>query len=196
MCKRIDLFPSSLNFTDSQPTPLMKTTFEVSTEGVLILSTQNALKTYFSDKEFDYRYPEGLMSLINLGIASIIATDSGDELKVVVTDEAIPADDSFKRVGQYHLRVGEGDSIYVLSHAAFTQICDWHKGDIAAYNFFEEPQQTSELRAGEYEVTFYARETELDEEVEEEEEYELEVLIHFKPSTQGAPRKVETLLRI
>ena len=52
----------------------------LNTEGVLIFANITKCKAYYSDKEFDYNYPEGLSELVQQGIVHIITTDEAVEV--------------------------------------------------------------------------------------------------------------------
>ncbi|THF53175.1 hypothetical protein E6C50_02945 [Flavobacterium supellecticarium] len=106
----------------------------LNTEGVLIFANITKCKAYYSDKEFDYNYPEGLSELVQQGIVHIITTDEAVE----VVNFAFDTDEIDLDMWDYHdsynyLKVDEGDEIRAISHADFTQMCHHYKGDLEAF---------------------------------------------------------------
>jgi hypothetical protein len=175
----------------------MKKEFNICSEGVLVLASKTGLAEYYADKKFDYDYPEGLMGLINSGIISAITTESGEELKVRITDQDITDLESFEKIGLYNLNIQTEDSIYILGHAEFTQICNWKKGKIEDYDFPESPVFISDFKTGWYEITIFAKEVEFDDEEEEEEfQFEIEVILHFKSIINQSIAQLDDVLRI
>lgn len=175
----------------------MQQTYLVSTEGVFIMTSSKGLAQYYADKNFDYAYPEGLFDLIRAGIATVITTESGDELNVLITDEPTIELDGFESIGTYPFQVLTEDAVFFLNHAEFTQICDNNRGDIQTFDFWEAPQQIDPFPEGVYELDFYFKEIDLEEEEEEENpEYELELLIHVRPQNGSiASKTIENILR-
>lgn len=103
------------------------------TEGVLIIANTNKCKEYYSDKEFNYDYPEGLANLLQKGIIHIITTDEDVEQIDFTFDKEEIDLGTWKYHDSYnYLSVGSGDEIRLISHAAFTQMCHNHKGDLDA----------------------------------------------------------------
>jgi hypothetical protein len=122
--------------------------FEKETEGVLLICSKKGLKKYFADKEFDYNFPEGILPLINNGSVIALTTESSDEIKGEFIDIAMNEYKGYQLAGEQNLYIDEEDEIYVLSHAEFTQICDNHKGDIDAFDFWNEKIVFKNLRPG------------------------------------------------
>lgn len=101
------------------------------TEGVMIIANITKCRKYYADKEFDYRYAEGLEELIKSGIIHIVTTDEDVEVVELTFDKEDINPESFKYLQSYnYLDVGQGDEIRAISHADFTQMCDTHKGNL------------------------------------------------------------------
>lgn len=122
--------------------------FEKETEGVLVLCSKIGLQKYFADKEFDYTFPEGILPLVNLGIVVALVTESGDEVKGKVIDEAMNEYKGYRLLGQQNLFIEEEDELYVLSHSEFTQICSNNKGAIDSFSFWNDKIMVKGIRAG------------------------------------------------
>lgn len=131
--------------------------FETETEGVLILVSKKGLYQYYQDKEFEYRYPEGLLPAINAGVILPITTESTDTIEVILRSEEDFDSIEGTEFGQCKLFLEEEDSLQLLNHADFTMICDYHKGNIDAYNFYEEQQVVDSLKQGWYLVTLLGK---------------------------------------
>ncbi|OJJ18672.1 hypothetical protein BKI52_23990 [marine bacterium AO1-C] len=173
----------------------MTQAFNVSTEGVLVLCTQAGLKGYYQDKTFDYDYPEGILPLINQGIALAITTESGDVVCLKVTFDTPSDVSSFQDLGTYQIQVQAENTLLFLDHATFTQICDWHKGDISKYEFDEtyNPKVTLEdVPAGWYQVTVYGQTLD---EFEEKECY-IEMILIFTPINHQTNLKIKDIAAI
>ena len=158
-------------------------TYNVSTEGVLLLCAQVGLKNYYQNKAFDYDYPEGILPLINQGIALAITTESGDEVCVQVTLNDSPNITDFQDLGTYQLEVQANDALFFLDHATFTQICDGLRGDINQYEFDDtySPKVALEnLPTGWYQVQAYGKPLD---DFEEKQCY-LEMIFRFMPIAQ------------
>ena len=63
--------------------------FDKETEGVLVICSKIGLMNFFADKEFDYSFPEGILPLVNRGIVVALVTESCDEVKGKIMDEAM-----------------------------------------------------------------------------------------------------------
>lgn len=122
--------------------------FEKETDGVLIICSKIGLKKFYSDKEFDYDFPDGILPLINLGIIIALVTESSEEIKGKVFDGAMDDYKGYNLVGEQNLFIEEDDELFVLSHSEFTQICSNHKGDIEKFSFWNEQIFIKDLRAG------------------------------------------------
>jgi hypothetical protein len=85
--------------------------FELDTSGVLLVVAKSALKAAFATTPFNYDFPEGLIDA---------STENTAGFTLLATQKFYAAAD---------------DEIVVLSHSEFTQIADWHKGDMDAYAF-------------------------------------------------------------
>lgn len=103
------------------------------TEGVMIIANITKCKAYYANKDFDYRYAEGLEELIKGGIIHIVTTDEDVEVVELTFDKSDINPDTFKHLESYNfLSVDKGDEVRAISHADFTQMCDAHKGDFNA----------------------------------------------------------------
>jgi hypothetical protein len=100
-------------------------------EGVMILASSNKLKQYYSEREFDYDFPEGIRDLIAANY--IIAVNSSDfEYSTIIELEQI----SNLKFGYFNtLEFESKDELLVLHHGDFTMICDKHKGDYKSYGW-------------------------------------------------------------
>ena len=102
----------------------MSEKFNLSTEGVLIIASSNALKKKYNTQEFDYNFPEGLDELIKQNLLVAITHSGGDYLIA----ECIYSKDldylEFDKVIEQSIKLSEDDELLVLSHAEFTMICD------------------------------------------------------------------------
>ena len=173
----------------------MNQDFNVSTEGVLILVGQSGLKNYYQDKPFDYDYPEGILPLLNQGIALVITTESGDEICLKVTLVAPPNISDFQDLGTYQMEVHPQDTLYLLDHATFTQICDGHQGDINQYEFDDtyNPRVTlQDIPPGWYRVQAYGKALD---DFEEKECY-LEMVFVFTSIDQPATTVLHDVMAI
>jgi len=102
------------------------------TEGVLILANVNKLKEFYSDKEFNYSYPEGLEELIRSGIIHVVTTEETVEnLNFTYNENEISTDDWALYESNNYISV----EVRLLSHADFTRMCSEKRGDY--YSFFE-----------------------------------------------------------
>jgi hypothetical protein len=101
------------------------------TEGVLIIANITKCKEYYSDKEFDYNYPDGLADLLTKGIIHIVTTDEDVEQIDFTFDKEEIDLDSWEYQDSYNfLKVATGDEIRLISHASFTRMCANHNGDL------------------------------------------------------------------
>lgn len=100
-------------------------------EGVMILASSNKLKQYYSEREFDYNFPEGIRDLIAANY--IIAVNSLDyEYSTIIELEKI----SNLEFGYFNtLELDSNDELLVLHHGDFTMICDKHHGDYKSYGW-------------------------------------------------------------
>ncbi|WP_196888982.1 hypothetical protein [Aureivirga sp. CE67] len=128
--------------------------FEVdTTEGVLVLASKKRLKDYYTDRNFDYGYPEGLLDAINKGIILPITTESQDFILTnFIFDET---DINGLEIGQCKLFLEENDTLQIMNFVDFTMICDYNSGDIDAYDFYFEEQYIKELKKGWYIINIY-----------------------------------------
>jgi hypothetical protein len=123
--------------------------FEKETDGVLLLCSKRGLKKYFSDKEFNYDFPEGILPLLNSGIALAVITESGED----VTGELRIMEGMNDKIGyeiacENKFYVEDDDEIFILSHSEFTQVCSNNKGDLDTFEFWNEKIIKSDLTAG------------------------------------------------
>jgi hypothetical protein len=134
--------------------------FEKDSAGVLLLCSKKGLKNYFSDKEFDYDFPEGILPLQDAGIIVGVVTESGEEVAGKICDYD-PAD--FQDLSEYpmyspqKLYLAEADELLVLAHSEFTQICSNHQGDADVFKFWNEKISYEQLPKGWYLLTTYAK---------------------------------------
>ncbi len=106
----------------------------LNTEGVLIFANITKCKNYYSDKEFNYDYPDGLSELLKQGIIHIITTDEAVEQVDFVFDKNEIDSQRWEFHDSYnYLKVDPGDEIRTVSHADFTQMCHNHNGDLEAH---------------------------------------------------------------
>jgi hypothetical protein len=127
--------------------------FEKDSAGVLLLCSKKGLKNYFSDKEFDYDFPEGILPLLNAGIVAAVVTESGEEVAVQIGDFDLA---SVQNIADYQqaplqkLYFAEADELLVLAHSEFTQICSNHQGNTDIFKFWEEKISLPNPPAGWY----------------------------------------------
>lgn len=106
----------------------------LNTEGVLIFANITKCKNYYSDKDFDYAYPEGLSELLKQGIIHIITTDEDvEEVNFVFDKNEIDLNMWEFHDSYNYLKIDEGDEIRAISHADFTQMCHNYKGNLEVY---------------------------------------------------------------
>jgi hypothetical protein len=104
------------------------------TEGVLILANVSRLGNFFTDKEFDYSYPEGLAELIQSGIIHVITTEeSVENLNFTDDAQAIDLNDWALNHSHNYLQVAGDEEVRVFSHGTFTRTCDQAKGNFLDY---------------------------------------------------------------
>ncbi|GAA4275578.1 hypothetical protein [Aquimarina mytili] len=130
--------------------------FETETEGVLVLVSKKGLQNYYEKNDFDYSYPEGILSLVNTGIVLPITTESTDLINVNIRFEEGGDIDGIQ-FGQCKLFLEEEDTLQILNHADFTMICDYNKGDIDKYEFYYDQQFVNDLKKGWYLVTLFGK---------------------------------------
>jgi hypothetical protein len=110
--------------------------FELDTSGVLLVVAKSALKAAFATTPFNYDFPEGLLPLISSGGLLAVVTESGEEVKGrLLIDASTENTAGFTLLATQKFYAAADDEIVVLSHSEFTQIADWHKGDMDAYAF-------------------------------------------------------------
>lgn len=103
------------------------------TEGLLIIANITKCKEYYSRNAFNYDYPKGLADLLIKGIIHIITTkEVVEQIDFVFSKEAIHPDVWEYKASYNYLDVAEEDEIRLISHAAFTRMCNNHKGDLKA----------------------------------------------------------------
>jgi hypothetical protein len=125
--------------------------FEKDTSGVLLLCSRKGLQKYYSDKEFNYDFPEGILPLINKGIILAVVTESGEDVVGQVRiSESMRGHDDYLPARENKFFIGSEDEIFLLSHAEFTQICNNHKGDIGAFSFWDEKISIVNVKEGWY----------------------------------------------
>lgn len=103
------------------------------TEGVLLIANATQCKNYYTEKEFDYAYPEGLSALILKGLVHIITTSETINRLDFVVDKTKIDTDKWKHAESYnYLNVEKDDKILLISHGAFTRMCQsWGESDKA-----------------------------------------------------------------
>lgn len=172
----------------------MKYEFNVGTEGVLILCSQQGIKEYHQDKAFDYDYPEGILPLINAGQLLAFTTESGDPVCLQIWVNESPATEHLRALGTYQIEIRSNDTWFLFDHGTFTQICDWHKGDVGKYDFDEvyNPKVTlPTLSAGWYKVQAYGQELDFD-----EKECYAEILLDLKAIAHKEDLEVDDVAAI
>lgn len=106
----------------------------LNTEGVLIFANITKCKDYYSDKDFNYDYPDGLFELIQKGIIHIITTDEAvEQVDFVFNKDEIDMNKWEFQDSYNYLKVNYGDEVRAISHADFTQMCHNHNGDLEAH---------------------------------------------------------------
>lgn len=114
-------------------------------EGVLIIANMTKCKEYYSDKEFNYDYPEGLSDLIQKGIVHIITTqETIKNLNFVFNKEEIDFDKWKYKESYNYLNVSKEDKVLLVPHGVFTRMCrEWGKsdnitdGDVETFEFLK-----------------------------------------------------------
>jgi hypothetical protein len=135
--------------------------FEKETSGVLLLCSKKGLQKYYADKEFNYDFPEGILPLINEGIILAVVTESGEDVVGQVRiSESLNGDHEYLPTIDNKFFLDVDDEIFLLSHAEFTQICDSHRGDIAAFSFWDEKISIKNAQQGWYSVRTYYKTSE------------------------------------
>lgn len=104
---------------------------DFNTEGVLIIANMTKCKEYYSGKEFDYAYPEGLSEVIMKGIVHIMTTQETVKTLNFVFNKAEIDSDQWKYKESYnYLNVDEGDQVLLVPHGRFTRMCRaWGESD-------------------------------------------------------------------
>ncbi len=119
----------------------------ISTEGVLVLASAQGLLNEYKDKEFDYGFPEGLSNLLEKQTIIALQTSDGDELLIDFV-ENIDSEEFDKEINQI-IDLQTNDTLLVLSHAEFTQICS-NNGKINDY--LSNILKIENIEAGKYHV--------------------------------------------
>lgn len=161
----------------------MKHEFILETGGVLCLISKEGYKKYLESKDFNYDYPEGILPLINEGSLIALTTESTEEVKVIFTSEGMNNYEGFNEIGDQKLFIHPNDELFILDHGSFTQIGDWHKGDIDKFEFHTEKQFIPDLKLGWYLISLFAKEVpqedEDDADYDENKEYfDFEIMIN------------------
>jgi hypothetical protein len=146
--------------------------FELCTEGVLTILSKVGLKKYFENEEFNYDYPEGILPIINKGSLIALTTESGEEVRLIITTNGMNEFEGYEEIGDQKLFVHTKDELYILNHAEFTQICDWQKGDIDKYEFYNKKKIVAGLDMGWYMVMLFGKES-------ESENFDLEIIVNL-----------------
>ena len=95
----------------------------------------------YQDKDFNYDFPEGLSELLNNQKIIAITTPEGDNLLIeVIQNEELPENDFDNEIDQF-ISFESEDELLILSHADFTQICHFKKGNCKEFRW---PIQKSE----------------------------------------------------
>ncbi len=122
---------------------------KILSEGVLVLASAKGLSKEYKEKEFDYDFPKGISTLLNEHILIALTTSEGDDLLIDFKNELDSNAPFDKEINQY-IQLEEQDDLLILSHAAFTQLCD-AKGDYKKYKW--PIQKLEQLDPGMYHVT-------------------------------------------
>jgi hypothetical protein len=127
------------------------------TEGVLILASAEALKTYFSNNEFDYTFPKGILPLVlDKKVFAMVTEETVD--KLTIYDERAEVEQCLSSGKwedlkvKFYLTIESNDKLLLLSHADFTQICDWHKGEYTQHRLFDKKWILNGVSTGEYQI--------------------------------------------
>jgi hypothetical protein len=129
----------------------MKKEFNIVTEGVLVIASSSALKSEYSEKEFDYDFPNGLSRLLDKNNVIALTTSEGDDLKITIElDTPIDWTKYEKVINQYLTITDENDELLIMSHAEFTMICRHKKGDYKKYG--QSLEFVNRLKKGLYKI--------------------------------------------
>lgn len=142
----------------------MQFNFEKQTDGVWLLCSKEGLKNYFLDKDFNYDFPEGVLPLVDLGIAIAIVTETCEEVQGQIINTAAEAE-SYDLISEQNFYVAPADEVYILSHAEFTLICDNYKGDIDGFEFWNPKIIVPDLAAGWHKAAIFAKVIDNDEDL-------------------------------
>ena len=153
---------------------------EISTEGVLVLTSAKGLANTYKNKTFDYSFPEGLADILEAHVAIALQTSDGDELVIEFEDEE--TDETPDNEIIRYIRLASEDELLVLSHADFTMICSNNQGDYRQYG--RSIEKIENIAEGLYEVkikVWNPIEVDEDDEEEEEEGWFFRLSISMKP---------------
>jgi hypothetical protein len=125
------------------------------TEGVLLITSSNALKRYYVDRPFNYDFPNGLFDLIREGkLFAIITQETLSELTIhfeLASEEELQGFD-FMNDNNY-FEVEPNDVILMPDHGYFTRLCDWEKGHYERHD--EEIPPVLDIAVGAYKILTY-----------------------------------------
>jgi hypothetical protein len=96
---------------------------KIISEGVLVLASSQGLIQEFSEKEFNYDFPDGLTKLLKEQKIIALLTSEGDDLLIDIQENEELNSDNFDKVVSQYLNFKEKDELLLLSHAEFTMIC-------------------------------------------------------------------------
>ncbi len=111
----------------------MKKEFNITTEGVLVLASSNALKKKYSTEEFDYDFPEGFSDLSESNSVIALMTSDGGDLRISTQNESPLIESEFDKIMIRYLNILEQDKLLIMSHGEFTMICCYKQGDYKKY---------------------------------------------------------------
>ena len=106
------------------------------TEGVFLFGSAMLLKKRYSSSEFDYEYPNGIMSNINNNELFAITMDSGRDTIFTIFDSIEEYDDFTKNIEwtlntKVFIDILANDEFFVIDHGSFTMACDCEGGDLS-----------------------------------------------------------------
>ncbi|MFC3158001.1 hypothetical protein SAMN05443633_104343 [Chryseobacterium arachidis] len=101
------------------------------TEGVLLIANITKCKQYYSEKQFNYDYPESFSELILKGIVYIMTTQGTVNHLNFFSHQSQIDLDKWQHIATYnYLHVEEGDQILLVPYGNFTRVCsEWGKSE-------------------------------------------------------------------
>lgn len=105
------------------------------TEGVLVLASSKGLIEEYQNKDFNYDFPEGLNNLLDEHKIIALTTEKGDDLLIDIKQNVDLPTTNFDNEINQCLSFQPKDELLILSHANFTQICRFNKGNYKHYRW-------------------------------------------------------------